>query len=728
MSSGCDVTVALAGNPNVGKSTLFNVLTGETAHVGNWPGVTVELKEGIREHRGSKICFVDLPGTYGISATSMEEVIAREFIISGQPDIVAVLVDSTAPERTIYLAVQIMELVPNVLIVLTKYDEAHAKGVHIHVDKLEEYLGVPVVPVSAITGEGIRELLDAIVDFRKRLKRTEPLRIDYGGLEYFIREAQAVLEGSEFLKKLPITCRYCPVKGKHEAEGSEALKIFPSRWAAIMLLEGDPRLEEMLREAGEKEVLQKIGRLRESARRIIGKDLTEYVIKTRFDFVDSIIRKVVVRSEIKAGGDAGDIFQRPVVGALASFGLIFAVFLAVFSINTGFPLNIIMDFLGRPDLAEAIEAFSISGLVGDGFTALANAAAWALEPYAPEWFVSLLADGIITGIGSVLSFFPLILMVFLFLAALEDSGLAPRMAVSFHNFFSKFGLSGRAIYPFVVSLGCNVPGVMASRTSLDDEERVELVLSVPFIPCQARLVVALAFSLALFTSPFLQAGTIFLVYLIGILVALLTSVAVRRLYFKKREPPELLIEIPPIHKPKLKVVWWLTWDNTKHFLRKAGVIIFTFSIIVWALLYLGPTGYLPEQHPENFFEYSYAAIIGRWIAPILAPFGLNADQGWRVGFSLLNGFVAKEVVLDSLAVLYGGNVDPVAAIQYLGLTPAQGLAILVMIMLYLPCIATLAVMYQELRKGKLVLLALLYMLGVAYLVSLIVYGIMVLVT
>lgn len=704
MSSGCDVTVALAGNPNVGKSTLFNVLTGETAHVGNWPGVTVELKEGVREYRGSKICFIDLPGTYGISATSMEEVIAREFIISGQPDIVAVLVDSTAPERTIYLAVQIMELVPNVLIVLTKYDEAHVKGVHIHVDKLEEYLGVPVVPVSAITGEGIRELLDTVVDFGKRLKRTEPLRIDYGGLEYFIREAQAVLEGSE------------------------ALKDFPSRWAAIMLLEGDPRLEEMLREAGEKEVLQKIGRLRESARRIIGKDLTEYVIKTRFDFVDSIIRKVVVRSEIKAGGGAGDIFQRPVVGALASLGLIFAVFLAVFSINTGFPLNIIMDFLGRPDLAKAIEAFSISGLVGDGFTALANAAAWTLEPYAPEWFVSLLADGIITGIGSVLSFFPLILMVFLFLAALEDSGLAPRMAVSFHNFFSKFGLSGRAIYPFVVSLGCNVPGVMASRSSLDDEERVELVLSVPFIPCQARLVVALAFALALFTSPILQAGTIFLVYLIGILVALLTSVAVRRLYFKKSEPPELLIEIPPIHKPKLKVVWWLTWDNTKHFLRKAGVIIFTFSIIVWALLYLGPTGYLPEQHPENFFEYSYAAIIGRWIAPILAPFGLNEDQGWRIGFSLLNGFVAKEVVLDSLAVLYGGDVDPVAAIQYLGLTPAQGLAILVIIMLYLPCIATLAVMYQELRKGKLVLLALLYMFGVAYLVSLIVYGIMVLVT
>ena len=205
MSSGCDVTVALAGNPNVGKSTLFNVLTGETAHVGNWPGVTVELKEGIREHRGSKICFVDLPGTYGISATSMEEVIAREFIISGQPDIVAVLVDSTAPERTIYLAVQIMELVPNVLIVLTKYDEAHAKGVHIHVDKLEEYLGVPVVPVSDITGEGIRELkgVELAASIVGEPSRTEGITISYyGRLRMGIRCFQRPMHESASIREV----------------------------------------------------------------------------------------------------------------------------------------------------------------------------------------------------------------------------------------------------------------------------------------------------------------------------------------------------------------------------------------------------------------------------------------------------------------------------------------------------------------------------------------------
>ncbi len=695
----CDVLIALAGNPNVGKSTLFNVLTGETAHVGNWPGVTVELNEGHRIYNGKRLCFVDLPGTYGISATSLEEVITREFIVSERPDIVAVLVDSTAPERTIYLALQILELTPNVVIVFTKVDEAHSSGVHIHFDKLEQDLGVPVVPVSALKGEGIRELLETFTDFKRRVRRSEPLKIEYNGLEYFIGEIERIISRSK------------------------SLSSYPKRWAAIRLLEGDDRLEELLAKSGERDILQEVERIRQAAVNSVSKDLTGMMMKLRFEYADTLLKKIVVRSEVSRSSDH-DVFQRPIIGPLLSLTLLFLVFLTIFAINTGFPLNVIADLLGRPDVAEAIENYSISGILDMAFTILADVVSKGLSGLVPHWLVSLLADGIISGLGAVLSFFPLIFMVFLFLAALEDSGLAPRMATSFHSLFAKFGLSGRAIYPYLISLGCNVPGVMASRASLDDAERYEIILSAPFIPCQARLIVALAFATAITSSPILQAGIIVLVYAVGILIALLTALLVRRAYFKTKEPPELILELPPLHKPKAKVVWWLTWDNTKHFLRKAGLIIFSLSIIVWALLYTGPQGYLPDAYGSDFFQYSYAAIIGKAIAPALTPFGFTFSQGWKVGFALFNGFIAKEVVLSSLQMLYGQEVDPVAAIRHLGLTPPQMLALLVFIMLYVPCMATVAVMYQESKKVSFTLGSIAYMISVAYITSLVIYGIL----
>jgi len=698
-ASDCDMRVALVGNPNVGKSTLFNVLTGETVHVGNWPGVTVELKEGLKVYEGRRICFIDLPGTYGISATSLEEVVTREFIVTQRPELVAVLVDATAPERTIYIALQVLELTPNVIILFTKADEAHSRGVHIHYDKLEEYLGVPVVPVSALHGEGLRELLETIVNFKRRVRRRDPLKIDYDGLEYFIQDIIRVISGSK------------------------ALRSYPPRWVAIRLLEGDDRLEEIIVKAGEKIILKEISRIKQAAMSSLGKDLTGLMMRIRFEYADSLLRKVVVRSEIKSK-EGIDIFQRPFIGPLISILILFAAFFTVFAINTGFPLNIIAKFAGRPDLAAVIEEYSISGLLEAGFTLLSDWFSALMSPVAPHWIVSLVSDGIISGLGAVLSFFPLILMVSLFLAALEDSGIAPRMATSFHEFFSKFGLSGRAIYPYLISMGCNVPGVMASRTSLDESERYEVIMSAPFIPCQARLVVALAFASAISAAPLIQASVVLIVYLIGFSVALITSALVRRIYFKERGGPELVIELPPLHSPKAKVVWWITWDNTKHFLHKAGVIIFSLSIVVWGLLYLGPQGYLPDIYGSNFFQYSYAAILGQAVAPFLAPLGLSFQQGWKVGFALINGFVAKEVVLSSIQMLYGGAVDPEAAIRALGLNTAQLLAILVYIMLYVPCMATLAVMYQESKSVKLTLGGLTYMLVIAYVLSLITYFIL----
>ncbi len=697
LRSDCDRVVALVGNPNVGKSTLFNVLTGETAHVGNWPGVTVELKIGSRRVNGRKICFVDLPGTYGISGTSLEEIVAREFIVSGRPDLTLVLVDATAPERTLYLAIQILELTPKVIIVFTKIDEAHPKGIHIHYDKLEEYLGVPVVPVSALKGNGIRELLESITNFDNRLKRDKPLKLNYGGLEYFINELDSLIRSKGVLKQ------------------------YPPRWVAVRLLEGDARIEELLTREGDKELLARVRDVIEGARRALGRDLAELSIRQRFSFVDSLIRKVVVRTKVEGISRVEALLQRPIAGLGFSAALTFSVFLLIFSINTGFPLNIIFEAVGMKSLSEVISSYSLSGLVSSGFNLLSNIVSNALLSLgSPHWLASLISNGIILGVGSILSFFPLILMVFLFLAILEDSGLLPRMAVCFHTILSKFGLSGRAVYPLIISMGCNVPGVLTSRTSIDEVERQGLIFSVPFIPCQARLIVGLAFTMALFKSALTQALAIVFIYALGAALSLSTAVIMRRLIYKVREPPELIMELPPIHSPKIKVVWWLTWDNTKHFLRKAGLIIFSLSIIVWILLYTGPSGYLPDIYGANFFQHSFAAIIGNAVAPALYLLNLNHTQAWKMGFALVNGLIAKEVVLDSLSVLHGG-ANPVEAIRALGINWIQGIALMSFITLYLPCLATLAVMYQESKSAKKTLASLIYMIAIAYAVSLLTY-------
>ena len=438
-----EIVVAVAGNPNVGKSTLFNILTGETAHVANWPGVTVELKQGIRRHKDKVIRFIDLPGTYGISALSLEETIAREFIINGKPDVVLVLADSTAPERTLYLPIQVLELTPKVVIALTKSDLSHSMGVHIHVDKLEALLGVPVILVSAIKGYGIRELLDAIVDVAMGKRgRSKPLVIDYDGLEPFIREIETYIADSK------------------------ALKVYPTRWAAVRLLEGDSRLEELMEKVGEREILSKIRQVRLSIKHSIGKEPSEIAIVSRFNYVDNLVKEVVVRvtKHRVVIEKLEKMFQHVILGPIVSLTLLFLIFFIVFAINTGFPLNLILRTIGLTGLAEYVETYNIAGILELLFDYLSDISEIVLNIFhAPLWLTSLIVDGVIPGIGSVLTFLPLIVLVAFFLSILEDSGIAPRIAIAFNNVFVKFGLTGRAVFPYIISLGCNVPGVLGAR-------------------------------------------------------------------------------------------------------------------------------------------------------------------------------------------------------------------------------------------------------------------------
>lgn len=699
----CDIVVAVAGQPNVGKSTLFNVITGELARVANWPGVTVERKEGVKEFKGKKICFVDLPGIYGISASSLEEIIAREYIISGEPDLILVLVDSTTPERTLYLPIQILELTPKVIIALTKIDQAHSLGIHIHIDKLEAKLGVPVVATSAIKGIGIRELLEKIVKYstHKRYRRS-PLKINYGGLEPFIAEIMNII-------------RKC-----------KTFKNYPLRWVAIRLLEGDPRIEELIEKSGELIILREVQKIRESVKRSIGKDPLELIISSRFNFVDSISSEVIVRLEHEVKRKVVEKFEellsKPFIGSALGLTVLTLTFIIVFTINLGFPLNIILNSLGMEEIAMFIEEVNISGLISEFFDIIANLTRNLLKDISPHWLVSLIADGVIPGVGAVFSFFPLILLVFLFLAMLEDSGIAPRLAVSFHNIFNKFGFSGKVIYPIIVSLGCNVPGVMTNRTAVEEEERYEIILSTPFIPCQARLIIVLAFITAFFVTPVTQSLVIVSVYLVGLLVFLISGALIRRLLFRKKEMPELIIEVPPIHKPNLKVVWWITWDYSKHFLKKAGVVIFTLSIVTWFLLSYGPNGLV------NDVAESYGAYIGRMISPLLTPYELNYETSWKIGYALINGFIAKEGLVESVVLLFGGDLSVKEALNALGLTVTQAYAILIFMMLYVPCLATVAVIYQESKSIKLTILSVLYMVTVAYIISILIYYVLKLLT
>ncbi|ADI31936.1 ferrous iron transport protein B [Staphylothermus hellenicus] len=685
------IEVGVVGQPNVGKSTLFNVLTGRKVHVANWPGVTVEKHVGERIYRGRRIVFVDLPGIYGFSATTIEERIARKYILTQQPDVLLVLVDSLNPERTMYLAIQALEITPRVILVFTKVDSVHAHGIHINYYALSSKLGVPVVPVSSATGAGIVELLDTIIDVKEGRKgRKTPLVVDYKELNPFIDSIVNILR---------------------EKNGN--ILGFPIRWVAVRLLEGDVELEQIVQRKMGEDVLERIRAVRDEVKKIFGREPSELLSIRRFEYINEILKGVIVRVSISSRkGKAFSYFYKPIIGPTLGLTILFTIFILAFTINTGFPLNIILDSMGYPDLASAVEEYSIGGLMESGFDYLSNT---LYEILGDNMFSHFLIDGIIGGVGSVLVFLPLIMVVALMLAILEDSGLAPRIAVSLHGMLSKIGVSGHAIFPMMLSLGCNVPGIMATRASPNLHERLRLMMTIPFIPCQARLVVILAFASAL-------TGIKGLLLIIYGYIAAFTAFAITNkllyIYDKRKHKivePEILLELPPLHKPIPRVVWWQVWDATKHFLVKAGTIIFFLSIIIWI-----STSYTPALTYTSEASESIAAYVAKLFAPLLSPIGLSGDPAWIMTFALLIGFVAKEAVIGALTIVTGASSGTAAIIQ-LGLNDAQIAALTVFSILYVPCLATLAVIQLESRSWKITLSTIALMLSIAYVGMMITY-------
>ncbi|MEM1643843.1 MAG: ferrous iron transport protein B [Desulfurococcaceae archaeon] len=688
-----EITVALAGQPNVGKTALFNLIVGQSIEVANWPGVTVEKREGFREYKGYRIRFVDLPGTYGLTATSIDQVIARNFIISGEADVTLVLVDSTIPERTMYLLLEVLELTSKVVVVFTKSDMTHSAGIHINYDLLEKKISAPIVPISIKSPDSIRSLLDKIIEVHEREPYRQLIKIDYGELEPFIRSVEEIVRESSLAKD------------------------FPTRWLAVKLLEGDRDLESRLLKRGEIEVLEKARSIRREAEEILKLTMPEAVAMKRFNKVIEVLQGALVIKGMPTKGRGERLIAllyKPRIGPLISMLLVLALFTVFFTINTGFPLNMAFESIGLRGLASFIEDHSLSHVVGRCFDYLSKLISSSISNSVLR---SLIVDGIINGVGTVMTFLPLIATISIVLAVLEDSGLLPVIAASVHPFLRKIGFSGHMVFPITISFGCNVPGVIAARASPNFDERVRAWLTMAFIPCQARLIVVLAFATALrsLNGLMLMASA----YAAALLVFIAVNKSLVIMYKRKKlyEEPELLLEIPPIHAPILRVIWWIAWNQIKHFLFKAATIIFLASLASWIMLH-----YTPSLTYTGDYSLSIGMSIASVISPLLTPFGFNESLAKSIGFALIIGFFAKEAVLSSIAIITAEEV-PAKALNILGVNDAQLVFLTIFTMLYVPCIATLATIYNESKSLKIALSSIVLMMVIAYAISMLAYAI-----
>jgi len=678
--SGCRRIYALLGAPNTGKSTLFNVLTGGKARVGNWPGVTVSVSVGRFDE---DICLVDAPGVYGLGSVSLEERVTRDVLLSIPLDAVVLLVDATMPERSLYLIVSVLEALEKpALIVVAKARLAHALGIHIDHEGLSRALGLPVILTSALEGVGVDELREVL---RSGVKWRSKLRVDYGLAE-------------EYINRLASDPSLARVAGELHLS---------ARWIAAQLIAGDDHVKSLLESRGLTGIVEEAERLSEELRERVGVEPSLLIAQSRVRVAERLASSYIVRKKPRSAPTWLDrVFRHPVGGPLASIALIFSVFLVAFSVNTGFPLNVIVAHWS-PGLGEALENYSLSGLIGEGFEYLKA----VILPHLHRAWEAGLASAVLDGVGIVAGFIPLVGTIVALTALVEDSGLFTRMAVGLHPIVSRFGLSGRSVYPLALGTGCNVPAVLSTRI-LDPVEKVRAVFAIPFIPCSARFIVISIFVSVFFKTPLSQTLAATGIYLVGLLAALITARIVARYQAWRygssvEEEPQLVMELPPLHPPSGKVVWWTTRNALLEYLKKIGGPILLGAIVIWSLLSIGPHGYTGDP------TESLAYYIGRAIGVIFEPIGAKGAS-WILGLAALAGAVAKEIFADTIAVTVG-SPEPHKAVAMLGLTPAQAFAVLVFVTLYVPCIATLVVMINELRERKLAIVYLGYSTSLAVL-------------
>lgn len=643
LPKGTRLTFALAGNQNCGKTTLFNQLTGANQHVGNFPGVTVDQKSGsIRNH--SNTLVTDLPGIYSMSPYSSEEIVTREFIIKEKPAGIINIVDATNIERNLYLTMQLMELDIPMVLALNMMDEMRGNGGSVYINELEEMLGIPVVPISAAKNEGIDELVSHALHIARYQEK--PGRIDFCDKDDHGGAVHRCLHGIV-----------------HLIEDHAAAAQIPVRFAAGKLVEGDEIVLEALKlSQNEQEMLEHIIRQMEEER---GLDRAAAIADMRFVFIKKLVEETVVKPKESKEHERSRKIDQVLTGKYTAIPAFAGIMALVFFLT----FNVIGAWLQE--------------LLGRGIDYMAAGADHLLTMWKVNKVLhSLVTDGIFQGVGSVLSFLPVIVTLFFFLSLLEDSGYLARVAFVMDKLLRKIGLSGRSIVPMLIGFGCTVPGVMASRTLPSERDRKMTIILTPFMSCTAKLPIYGFLSAAFFPK---YAGLIMVgLYFTGIAVAVVVALVSRRFMFKGEAVP-FVMELPNYRLPGIKNVAQLLWDKAKDFLQRAFTVIFIATIIIWFL-----QTFDFHLNLVNDSKNSMLAVIAGIIAPVFAPLGFG---DWRISTALISGFMAKESVVSTLTVLYGSTDAVIHAIS-----PLAAASLLVFCLLYTPCIAAVSAVKRELGK------------------------------
>lgn len=660
---------ALAGNQNSGKTTLFNRLTGSNQHVGNFPGVTVEKKEGPIKKRQDAV-VVDLPGIYSLSPYTSEEIVTRDFVLNEHPNGIINIVDATNIERNLYLSLQLIELGIPMVIALNMMDEVRASGNSIDVMKLSAELGVPVVPISAGKNEGIDELVDVAI--RTASEKQAPLKYDF-------------CEGE--VHKAIHAIAHIVVDQAREAG-------LPLRFTATKLVEGDEPTMALLRlDDDQKHIIEHII---EDMQNELGTDREAALADMRYTFIEKVCAQCVVKHQETREQVRSERIDRVLtsryLGIPIFLGIMMVIFWLTFTL-LGAPLQDLLDRGIRAGTA------ALDGLMAAGG--------------ASDWVRSLVIDGVCTGVGSVLSFLPIIVLLFFFLSLLEDSGYMARVAFVMDKLLRKIGLSGRSFVPMLIGFGCSVPAIMSARTLSSERDRKMTILLTPFMSCSAKLPIYGMIITAFF--PTHRALLMLSVYLIGILVAILSGLLLKGTVFRGNPVP-FVMELPAYRIPSPKSVLLLMWEKAKDFLRKAFTIIFVASIVIWFLQSF-------DLHLNMVADPSHSILakLGSLIGPVFAPLGFT---DWRASTALITGITAKESVVSTLTVLTGAatTADLSAALSAI-FTPLSAFSFLVFTVLYMPCVAAFAASRRELGSTKGAILTAAYQTGAAYVVALAVYQI-----
>ena len=639
--------LALVGNQNCGKTTLFNALTGSNQHVGNFPGVTVDQKMG--EVKGEKHCtVVDLPGIYSLRPYTQEEIVSRNFILNQKPDGIINIVDATNIERNLYLTLQLLELRIPTVVALNMMDEVRANGGTIMVNKLEELLGVPVVPISAAKNEGIDELVEHALHVARH--RETPGRIDFC-------DAADGKDGA---------VHRCIHAVTHLIEDHAQRAGLPLRFSATKLVEGDRLIEQALQlDENETELL---GHTIAELENETGLDREAALADMRFTFIERLCDKTVVRPGESREHKRSVAIDKVLTGKYTALPCFIGIMALVFWLTFG------------------VIGAALSDLLTLGIDAVTNVADHALTVYGINPVVhSLVIDGIFAGVGSVLSFLPVIVTLFFFLSILEDTGYMARVAFVMDQLLRRVGLSGRSFVPMLIGFGCSVPAIMATRTLSSDRDRKMTILLTPFMSCSAKLPIYALFTTAFFPRQW-RAVVMVGLYITGIVCGILYALVLKLTRYKG-EPVPFVMELPNYRFPSARSVGQLIWEKAKDFLQKAFTIIFVATVLIWFLQTFDTR--LNVATPDS----SLLALIGSWVAPLFKPLGFG---DWRVSTALITGFTAKESVVSTLTVLLGGDTAALATM----FTPFTAIVFLVFTLLYTPCVAAIAAVKRELGGAK----------------------------